>query len=62
MPTSVYTDLNPFNFIRKEFQQICFADVSLCKHLLQFLIHSVCVGDHNTLQILLLSTDKCLVE
>jgi hypothetical protein len=62
MHTSVYTDLNPFNFIRNDFQQISFADVSLCKHLLQFLTHSACVGDHDTLQILLLPTDKCLVE
>jgi hypothetical protein len=29
---------------------------------LQFLTHSACVGDHDTLQILLLPTDKCLVE
>jgi hypothetical protein len=60
--TGVYTDLTLFNFIRKAFQQIFSADVYVCKHLLQFLTHSVCVGGHDTLQILLLPTDKCLVE
>jgi hypothetical protein len=28
MSTSVYTGLNPFNFIRKHFLQICLLDVS----------------------------------
>jgi hypothetical protein len=62
LPKGVYTDLKPFNFIRKDFQQIFSADISLCKRLSQFLTHSVCVGYHDTLQILLLPTDKSLVE
>jgi hypothetical protein len=62
MSTSVYADLKSFNFIRKDFQRICFWDVSLCTQLLQFLTHSACVDDHVTLQILLLHTDKSLVE
>jgi len=32
------------------------------RQLLQFLIHLACVGNHDTLQILLPSTDKSLVE
>jgi hypothetical protein len=58
MSTSVYTCLNPFNFIRKDFQRICFWVISLCTQLLQFLTHSTCVDDHVTLQILLLPQIK----
>jgi hypothetical protein len=59
MSTCVYTGLNPFNFIRKHSADLlvrCF----LWTQLLQFLNNYVCVGDHDTLQILLLPTDKSL--
>ena len=35
MSTSIYTGLNPFNFIHKHFLQICLQDVSY--------VHSYCI-------------------
>jgi hypothetical protein len=45
MSTSVYTGLNPFNFIRKHFLQICFRKVAVhLKKLLEVISTSVYTG------------------
>jgi hypothetical protein len=56
IPTSVYTGLNPFNFIRKHSVQICLWDVSYERSYCSFrlierasiLIAHACVGDQDT--------------
>jgi hypothetical protein len=45
MSTSVYTGLNPFNFIRKHFQQICVRKVAVhLQKMLEVLSTSVYTG------------------
>jgi len=52
MSTSVYRGLNPFNLYSQTLSADLLVRCYLSVQLLQFLIHWLCVGDHDTLQIL----------